>query len=694
MKKSILEDKVYPVPENEKERLKALKSYGVMDTLPEKDLDAITRLASRICQTPIAFISLIDEKREWFKAKFGFEIKEAPREFSFCQYTIMQESIYEVPDTTKDELFSDNPLVIAKDGVRFYAGAPLIDPDGFRLGSLCVIDTKPRTLSAEQKETLALLANEVVAHLMIRKHNKELEQSKNDLQKFFDLTLDFMCIANVEGYFLKVSATFSSVLGYEEKELLGRPFLDFVHPDDVPGTLKEVEKLSRGELTIHFENRYRKMDGSYIWLSWNTKPDESTGLLYASARDITETKKAEELYFKNLQLQKEKEIAERSNKLKEEFLANMSHEIRTPLNAIIGLTNLLLKKGTAQGKELEYIQNIHINSNSLFQLVNNILDYSQIESGNFENKTSEFNLKQVIVDTVRSIKLSATEKGLSLTTHIHPEIPVNLIGHPEKLSQALLNLVSNSIKFTSMGEINVSADLVTLNPNSAIVKITVADTGPGIPADKLEEIFLPFVQANSSFTRTHGGTGLGLAITKKLVELQGSEIKVISKEGAGSHFFFTLLLPIPEKEKKNGEVVSVKEKILAPEGLKILLVEDNPFNQMVATDTLEEWSASLHVDVAENGKIAIEKLKQNQYDLVLMDIQMPEMDGHTATRIIRSDLPEPACNTPIIAMTAHASVKEIESCFQNGMNEYISKPFDAANLFGKITRVLKATAVK
>lgn len=689
MKESFSRKNNYPVPENEKERLEALYSYNILDSSADKDMDAITLLASRICQTPVAYVSLIDEKRQWFKAMIGFNRDETPREDSLCQYTIMQDKIYEIPDITKNELFSQNPLFNAKNGIQFYAGAPLIDPNGYRLGTLCVIDVKPRVLSIEQKEGLELLAREVVAHLIIRKDNLELAQSKAELQKFFDLSLDFMCIANVQGYFLKVSATFSSVLGYEEKELLGRPFLDFVHPEDIPSTMNEIDKLARGEDTIHFENRYRKVDGSYIWLSWNSKPEPITGMLYASARDITEAKITEELNKKNIQLQKEKEVAERSSKLKEEFLANMSHEIRTPINAIIGITNLLLKKGTAVGKELEYIQTIHINSNNLFQLVNNILDFSQIESGKYNNNSTEFNLKQLIRETVRSIKLSATEKGLSLSTIIDPEIPMRLIGYPEKLSQTFLNLISNSIKFTSMGEIVVTAELITLNPDSAIIKFIVADTGIGIPADKLDEIFLPFVQANSSFTRVHGGTGLGLAITKKLVELQGGEIQVHSKVGVGSDFFFTLLFPIPEKEKTERNFVEEVEELLVPAGLRILIVEDNPFNQMVVTDTLQEWNDSIEIDVVENGKMAIEKLKINTYDLVLMDIQMPEMDGHTAARIIRSDFPEPVCNIPIIAMTAHASVKEIESCFQNGMNEYISKPFEASNLFKKIVKVLK-----
>lgn len=693
MKNEFFDKKKFPVPENEKERLQALSSYNILDTFPDEDLDSITLLASRICRTPIALISLIDDKRQWFKSRVGFEVKELPREMSICQFTIMQESIYEVPDTTKNSDFAENPLVTAKNGIRFYAGAPLKDPNGFRLGTLCVIDRQPRILDDEQKESLELLAKEVVTHLLMRKQNDELRKSKETLQRFFDLTLDFMCIANVNGFFLKISSTFSSVLGYNEKELLGKPFLEFVHPDDVEVTLKEVEKLSRGELTIQFENRYRQINGNYIWLSWNVKPEPESGLLYATARNITESKLAEELYHKNLLLQKEKEIAERSGQMKEEFLANMSHEIRTPLNAIIGLSGLLLKKGVLRGKELEYIQTINLNSSNLFQLVDNILDFTQIESGNFDKRTTEFNIKQVIEDSARSLELTATEKGLKLLTKIGSEVPDAVIGHPEKLGQALLNLISNSIKFTSAGEVNVEAKLITLNPNSAVVKFTVSDTGLGIPKEKLEDVFQPFVQVNSSFTRIHGGTGLGLAITRKLVEIQGGEIHLQSEVGKGSQFYFTLLFPYNEKAKDSKTKGEITELHVAREGMRILIVEDNPFNQMVAIDTLQDWSSSIFTDVAENGKVAIEKLKTNKYDLVLMDIQMPEMDGHTATKIIRNELEESLRYIPIIAMTAHASVKEIESCFQDGMNEYISKPFVPETLFKKINKVLNELAV-
>jgi PAS domain S-box-containing protein len=279
--------KIPPLPSNESERLIALESYSIMDSLPEKEYDAITQLASYICGTPIALVSLVDGERQWFKSSVGLGAPETPREISFCQYTIMGEKVYEVTNALENELFSDNPLVTGNPDIRFYAGAPLKDSDGFNLGSLCVIDTIPRTLNEEQKNALQLLANQVVSLLQLRKKNIDLNTTQKEFQNFIDLSKDLVCIANVNGMFCKVNPAFSNVLGYSKEELEGTPFVNFVHPDDLNKTYKEVAKLAEGHKTISFENRYRCKNGEYIVLSWNTSPDPVTGNLYCIARDMT-----------------------------------------------------------------------------------------------------------------------------------------------------------------------------------------------------------------------------------------------------------------------------------------------------------------------------------------------------------------------------------------------------------------------
>lgn len=286
--------KVYPTPENEIERLRVLKEYGILDTFSEKEYESITQLASYICGVPIALVSLIDQNRQWFKASVGLDASETSRKDSFCQYTIMNNHVFEVENATEHELFHDNPLVVGNPNIRFYAGAPLLNKNGFVMGSLCVIDTKPNKLTEEQKNALQLLANQVVALLDARKKNLEYLNSQKELQNFVDLSKDLVCIANLDGLFHKVNPAFTSVLGYEKQEIEGMPFIDFVHPEDVQKTIIEVEKLADLKQTINFENRFRTKDGSYINLSWNTSPDPETGNLYAIARNVQKEKLAEQ----------------------------------------------------------------------------------------------------------------------------------------------------------------------------------------------------------------------------------------------------------------------------------------------------------------------------------------------------------------------------------------------------------------
>ena len=285
-----------PTASNEQDRLKALDSYSIMDTLSEIDYDSITQLASYICNTPISLVSLLDKDRQWFKSSVGLELKETPKSFSFCQYAIMGNEVYEVQNALEDELFFDNPLVTGNPDIRFYAGAPLKDSEGYNLGTLCVIDTVPRELTDLQKNALTLLANQVINLLQLRRKNIQLIDSQKEFKNFVELSKDLVCIANIDGTLHKVNPAFTEVLGYSREELEGKPFMDFVHPDDLKKTHEEVEKLTNGEKTLSFVNRYKCKNGAYISLSWKSTPDPETGNLYSIARDITlEIEKKEEL---------------------------------------------------------------------------------------------------------------------------------------------------------------------------------------------------------------------------------------------------------------------------------------------------------------------------------------------------------------------------------------------------------------
>ena len=273
-----------PIPKNEEKRLLALRSYHILDTKKENEFDRLTELASLVCDVPIAFITLIDDKRLWFKSTIGFDVHESSREMSFCQYAITGNSIFEVEDATIDERFKSNPLITGAPGFRFYAGCPLIDSDGNALGTLCVIDYKPNKLSRTQHQALTTLGKEVIWHIESKKEKNE----NLNYKQLFKHSIDLVCLAGTDGFFKKVNPAFSLVLGWTEKELLDKPFVSFVHPDDVQKTLAEIANLSLGEKTKNFINRYLTKSGEYKTLDWVANPDPITGNIYSIARDITE----------------------------------------------------------------------------------------------------------------------------------------------------------------------------------------------------------------------------------------------------------------------------------------------------------------------------------------------------------------------------------------------------------------------
>jgi PAS domain S-box-containing protein len=770
---------------------------------------------------------------------------------------------------------------------------------------------------------------------------------ERDFDLFFNLIPDLACIAHVDGYFKKVNPAWEKTLGYTQEEVLSRPFLDFVHPDDLEMTADEKARQNRFYRTRHFVNRYRAKDGSYRLLEWQTTFNRDEFTRFGVARDITEQRKWEDSLLESEErfrimadscptiiwvtgaegrlrlsnrmcreffgpafdraespadtpllhpddrdeyaggflravrerrpfrgearvrradgewrwihsyaeprlsasgeflghvgispditerkeaehaMHSAKQAAEAANRAKGEFLANMSHEIRTPMSAVIGLTDLMLETELAPDQR-GYMEGVRNSAEALLRILNDILDFSKIEAGRLDFEVIGFDLRRVVESTLKALSVRAISKGLELTSEVAPDVPRRLSGDPARLRQILVNIVGNAIKFTEQGEVEIRAGLQSRTDDEVELHFTVRDTGIGIPADKQQQVFRPFVQADSSTTRQFGGTGLGLTISSQLVELMRGRMWIESEAGRGSTFHFTARFGIdaaspdderpPDVSELAGRSVLVVDdndtnrqilgRILSNAGLRtsladsgaaaldalqaaarqgdsfallvldlqmpgmdgfgvleriqedpqlagtriallssgvrpggaararefgvsvhlrkpvgevelldalrqgwnrepdatvprprpaqpssetatlrILVVEDNPVNRLLATRLVEKQNH--RVTAATNGREALERLEAETFDCVLMDVQMPVMDGLEATAAIRRRERDTGGFLPVIAMTAHAMAGDLERCLAAGMDGYVTKPVNSADLFATIENVIQ-----
>jgi PAS domain S-box-containing protein len=526
-----------------------------------------------------------------------------------------------------------------------------------------------------------------------------LDRERYFLHTLLDNVPDSIYFKDRDSRFLRVSAGLVEKFGLTSStDVIGKTDADFFDARHANrARADELRIMGTGRPLIDLVEHETWPDRPDTWCSTTKLPlHDNDGAIvgtFGITRDITQQKRSA------LELLEAKEMADKANRAKSDFLANMSHEIRTPMNAILGMTELVLDTPLAPAQR-DYLRMVHESGEALLTIINDILDFSKIEAGKLSLDPTEFELRSSLSDTLRPLQLRAQTKNLTIRLEVEPDVPMFVMADLGRIRQVLINLVGNAIKFTANGEIVVSLRLLQRVGTSARLRGSVRDSGIGIPAEKLESIFHEFEQVDSSTTRQYGGTGLGLAITSQLIALMHGRIWAESELGIGSTFHFEFEVRLPEgMDDLSGPATTVgpaepratianrRRSMSQSRRLRILLAEDNRVNQKLAVGLLERMGH--RVTVVESGPAAVDASGQEVYDLILMDVQMPEMDGLAATRLIRQAEKSGDRHVPIIAMTAHAMSGDRQRCLEAGMDDYLSKPIRITELEDIMARAIE-----
>ncbi len=789
----------------ENERVAALNRFEVLDTPPEPLFDSLTELAALTFNTPIALISLVDPERQWFKSCVGLDVDHTARDISFCQHAILSDEVLLVNDALEDERFSDNPLVTGPPHIRFYAGAPLITPEGFRLGTLCVIDTVARAFTDSQATRLQAIAKSVMQALLLRLDSRERERSAilADRQTRLLKLAEEMAGVGTWSWDVALDHTTWSeqvyrIHGYEpcvESPAL-QGVLERYHPDDAKVLAEHVRRAVAEGRDYALEARIYQLDGTerhvvargacrrgadgevaaivgtfqdvtehviaerfirtltdnlpglvaywdhalrcqfanaaygewfgrtpeemlrctlpellgpelyakneeYIRDALNgqnqcfartlVKPSGEVGHtlahyipdidasgktqgFYVLVSDVTALKQTEErLLEANELLEAACERAETAAAVKGEFLANMSHEIRTPLTAILGFTGLLASRNDLPETAQMMVKRVQGAGSALLSIVNEILDFSKLEAGQMTIDPKTIDVVAIAEDALAMFGPLADSKSLWLEFEAAPDIPDYVCVDPDRLRQILLNLIGNAVKFTDEGTVRLA---LTYGAEEQSLMVRIEDTGAGMDQIQCARLFQRFSQVDASSTRRHGGTGLGLAICKGLVEAMGGEIGVESSPGQGSVFHFRIEAP-PVSAPQAAEA---DEKISATlSGVRVLVTDDNAANRELIRALLEQFDAE--VTEAADGAEGVTLAAEAPFDVILLDLNMPVLDGRGVLHRIRSE-PGPNQSVPIFAFTADAP--SAVHCGIDGFDGVIGKPIVASSMIGAL----------
>lgn len=577
--------------------------------------------------------------------------------------------------------FRDQALEAA-DGRQLIRHYTPIIKEGLLLGHLWQYQdvSWQKEIEAQLRSTNEQLqsANDMLqsAYSQVEQQNTLLAQEKDKLRAILSSADTIFCVLDAEGVIQIAQGRGLNKLGLDPKRYEGMSA--YYYKKYAPALMSSVDRALRGEAFAH-EVTLGKYEFIY---AYSPIFDEAGNLELVSifGTDITERKQAERTLIQA------RELAESAVEAKERFLASMSHEIRTPLNGIVGLTSLLQQTEMAP-VQVEYVQALRTSIDTLMSIVNDVLDLSKIRAGKLDIERIPFSLRNLGANLLRTLEQRAIAKGVSLRVRVAPEVPPLLLGDPTRVNQIVWNLVTNALKFTDAGEVELRVNVLDRTERQVTLRIEVSDTGIGIARNRLAAIFESFTQADSNTSRQYGGTGLGLSIVRELSQLLGGTVEVESSIGKGSMFTVRVAFDVaPEGTAPP----SLSYFDLGTEWIgayRVLHVEDYPINALIVERMLRAWG--LQVDLAENGRQALERLRERSYDLILMDLRMPELDGYETTEYIRQHMPDPVRSLPIIAITAQVLREEKERCLRIGMNDYVAKPYDPRRLFQALIKYLE-----
>ncbi len=700
-----------PAPKHplEASRLEALRFLQILDTPPEKAFDAITASIAAATGAPIALVSIVDEGRQWFKSKVGLDAPETHRDFAFCAHAILSKATLVVNDSEKDERFADNPLVTAAPFVKSYVGAPIFASEDHPLGTLCIIDNAPREWTALEISLIEKHAS-IVSSLMCQRRvqldlGHSVERLTKEVQEMHLLVEEIGRQSGVGGWTLDVT-TSEVTWSDETRKIHGvdddfKPVLetalDFYEPEARPVVQSSIDQaISCGDdwdFTLPIINAQDQK----IWVRATGRAvdrQKNREKLIGSFQDVTIQRTRE------LELQAARDAAQKACDAKDAFLANMSHEIRTPLNGLLALMDALTR-GKLDDHQLQILDIMRTSGNTLNRILTDILDCAKAESGLIDVVEQEFELEHVVTSSCYTHSASAREKGLHLSTAFDDSVKGYWIGDAIRISQIVSNLVSNAVKFTDEGSISVHVDASPCNESGQnIISIQIVDTGIGFEQDQAERLFEKFEQAETTTSRRFGGTGLGLSICRMLARKMGGDVMATSTPGSGSVFKVTLPLRAVQKgassqpaPQSDVVVSSTDFQSVGENPLRILLVEDNPINQQVAALALVDIDH--HLTIADNGQIAVDKVEAEEFDIILMDVHMPVLDGLRATQLIREQEAEKGLpRTPIVMLSADGFDERMVASRQAGADDYLLKPIVPMDLIKKIRSLTGGGAEK